>query len=211
MSLSEIQTRLRAPKGQTNSFAGFKYRSCEDILEAVKPLLAEYGMAILLNDSVEAIGERIYVKATATLVSEKQTIASVSAYARESEVKKGMDDSQLTGTASSYARKYALNGLFAIDDAKDADTDEFSKPPVSAGKRNRFIKAINEAINSADTLKAQEVADELKEEDLESPNAKAYIINQYVESEHNGEKRMEIFFSLVKGNLKYATGEQSEK
>lgn len=121
--LYRIQQELKAPKGQYNSFGKYKYRSCEDILEAVKPLLAEHGFVLLLNDEILSLGTRFYIKATASIVdSEGKTIAQTSALAREEETKKGMDGSQITGAASSYARKYALNGLFAIDDNKDSDT-----------------------------------------------------------------------------------------
>lgn len=143
--LMNIQQELKVNKGQYNSFGGYKYRSCEDILEAVKPLLAKNGVVLTLSDELVQVGERYYIKATATLTDlekgeklkttidevtteyyEKNSISNT-AYARESETKKGMDESQITGTASSYARKYALNGLFAIDDTKDADTDEYQK------------------------------------------------------------------------------------
>lgn len=122
--LIAIQNELKAPKGQYNSFGKYKYRSCEDILEAVKPLLEQHGCMLLISDSLEQIGERYYVKATATIMTSEEHVFTASAYAREPENKKGMDESQITGTASSYARKYALNGLFLIDDTKDADTDE---------------------------------------------------------------------------------------
>lgn len=124
--LMNIQNELKAPKGQRNSFGNYNYRSCEDILEAVKPLLAKHQAALTISDSIELIGTRFYVKATAKLVDVVDgTMIENTAYARESESKKGMDDSQLTGATSSYARKYCLNGLFAIDDAKDADTNEY--------------------------------------------------------------------------------------
>lgn len=123
--LQEIQHRLKAPKGQYNNFGKYKYRSCEDILEAVKPILAETGCTLTLSDEVELIGDRYYIKATAWLKGE-DTDEVVTAYAREAETKTGMDACQITGTASSYARKYALNGLFCIDDTKDADTDEYA-------------------------------------------------------------------------------------
>lgn len=116
-----VQSELKAPKGQTNSFGKYKYRSCEDILEAVKPLLTKYSLVLHVGDNIVEVGGRVYVKAAAN-ISDGENEREVSAYARESETKKGMDDSQITGTASSYARKYALNGLFAIDDTKDADT-----------------------------------------------------------------------------------------
>lgn len=126
----KIQQELKAPKGQKNSFGGYSYRSCEDILEAVKPLLAKYKCVLTLNDKLVQIGERYYVEATASITdveSGKDNLVYNTAYAREEESKKGMDASQLTGATSSYARKYALNGLFAIDDTKDADTDEYQK------------------------------------------------------------------------------------
>ena len=121
--LMTVQTKLRAPKGQYNSFGKYSYRSCEDILEALKPLLAEIGAIVNVTDEIKLIGDRYYVEATASFVDTEtgeRMIAKASA--REAETKKGMDDSQVTGSVSSYARKYALNGLFAIDDNKDADS-----------------------------------------------------------------------------------------
>ena len=136
--LQEIQHKLKAPKGQYNSFGKYKYRSCEDILEAVKPILNETGCTLTLSDEIVLIGDRYYVKATARLKGE-DIDEVVTAYARESETKTGMDASQITGTASSYARKYALNGLFCIDDTKDADTDEYAnqtaKKPVATQQK----------------------------------------------------------------------------
>ena len=123
--LIEIQRELKAPKGNYNSFGKYKYRSAEDILESVKPLCHKNGCLLTLSDSVELIGERFYIKATAKITNGTDSV-EVTAYAREEETKKGMDGSQITGTASSYARKYALNGLFCIDDTKDADTDEYT-------------------------------------------------------------------------------------
>ena len=119
--LLEIQQKLKAPKNQKNSFGGYNYRSCEDILEAVKPLLKEQGLLLRLDDELVQIGERYYIKATAIISDGKEEIRNTS-YAREEETKKGMDGSQITGASSSYARKYALNGLFLIDDVKDSDT-----------------------------------------------------------------------------------------
>jgi hypothetical protein len=138
-TLSKIQKELKAPKGQLNEFGGYKYRSCEDILEAVKPLLGE--AVLTITDEIVLIGDRYYIKATATL-SEKPESISVSAFAREALVKKGMDESQITGAASSYARKYALNGLFCIDDTKDADSngdtkEVKSKPEVKAPQEKK--------------------------------------------------------------------------
>ena len=118
--LIKIQTELKAPKSQFNSFGKYSYRNCEDILEAVKPLLAKYECLLTISDNVLDRGNRIYVHALATIKHGEETI-NASAFAREPEDKKGMDCSQITGAASSYARKYALNGLFLIDDSKDAD------------------------------------------------------------------------------------------
>jgi len=121
--LARIQGALKAPKGQYNKFGKYKYRSCEDILEGLKKVKGE--CVITLSDDIVMVGDRIYVKATATIGLSDSSL-SVSAFARESLTKKGMDDSQISGTASSYARKYALNGLFMIDDTKDADTDAYA-------------------------------------------------------------------------------------
>lgn len=121
--LMNIQVELKAPKSQYNNFGKYSYRNLEDILEALKPLLIKYKAFINISDEIVMIGDRYYVKATATIVnSEESGEISAIAYAREDDTKKGMDLSQLTGSTSSYARKYALNGLFAIDDTKDSDT-----------------------------------------------------------------------------------------
>ena len=124
--LLAIQNELKAPKTQYNNFGKYKYRNAESILEAFKPYGKELGLVLMLNDSVEQIGDRVYIKATATLIDiEDNSRTEVSAYAREPMSKKGMDDSQVSGATSSYARKYCLNGLFLLDDTKDADTDEY--------------------------------------------------------------------------------------
>lgn len=122
--LMNIQSELKAPKSQYNSFGKYKYRNLEDILEALKPLLAKYKAIINISDEIELAGDRYYVKATARIfdIEKSNEYVESTAYAREDENKKGMDLSQLSGSTSSYARKYALNGLFAIDDTKDADT-----------------------------------------------------------------------------------------
>lgn len=135
--LIEIQAELKAPKSQYNKFGGYNYRNCEDILEAVKPLCAKHEIVPLLSDEIVMIGDRFYIKATAKVTDGKDEIATT-AFARESKDKKGMDESQITGSASSYARKYALNGLFCIDDTKDADFMDNSQnkkaSPVAASK-----------------------------------------------------------------------------
>lgn len=120
--LISIQSELKAPKSQFNKFGGYKYRKAEDILEAVKPLLAKQKCTLIITDDVVLIGNRIYVKATATIKNEKGECETATGWAREEGTKKGMDGSQITGASSSYARKYALNGLFAIDDNADSDT-----------------------------------------------------------------------------------------
>lgn len=120
--LITIQSELKAPKTQVNNFGGYKYRKAEDILEAVKPLLAKQKCTLIITDDIVMVGNRIYVKATATIRNEKGEVEEATGWAREEETKKGMDASQITGASSSYARKYALNGLFAIDDNADYDT-----------------------------------------------------------------------------------------
>ena len=151
-----IQSELKAPKGQYNSFGKYNYRSCEDILEGVKPLLAKHGLVLTIRDGIELIGDRFYVKATATITDGKEQL-STDAYARESADKKGMDASQVTGATSSYARKYALNGLLAIDDTKDADTMDNSKKPV---------QQTQETVYNWQTLKARATQGGISEEDL---------------------------------------------
>lgn len=126
------QAELKAPKNQYNSFGKYNYRSCEDILEAAKPINKKHGLVLLLTDKPVCIGQRYYIEATARLYDiESEQFIEATASAREADTKKGMDDSQVTGTASSYARKYALNGLYNIDDTKDADTDAYKKQTTS--------------------------------------------------------------------------------
>ena len=151
-----IQAELNAPKNQYNKFGGYAYRSCEDIYNALKPLLAKYGCTLTLSDEVVMVGERYYVKATATLKPADVKLSGFeitnTAYAREEETKKGLDSSQITGSCSSYARKYALNGLFAIDDTKDADalntSPEFTKSPLDLA-----IEEINKCRNREELTK----------------------------------------------------------
>ena len=145
--LIQIQQRLKAPKKNWNSFGNYNYRSCEDILEAAKPIIHEHGCYLVLNDEVMAIGDRIYVKAIATLYNKDGQSFTTSAFAREEETKKGMDASQITGSASSYARKYALNGLFAIDDTKDADaTNDHGKGKAQAVAEKAQAAGIGEQV-----------------------------------------------------------------
>lgn len=147
-ALQKIQTELKAPKSLYNSFGKYNYRSAETILEAVKPLLAQYGAQLTLSDEIIAVNDRIYVKATASITDGTETV-EVTAFAREPDEKKGMDSSQITGTASSYARKYALNGLFLIDDTKDADTDEYHKQTNNDEMAVETYKKLHSEINRA--------------------------------------------------------------
>lgn len=156
--LSQVQNELKAPKSQYNKFGGFNYRSCEDILEAVKPLLVKHKLAMRISDDMVAIGDRIYVKATVTLTdTENKGFIENTAFAREEESKKGMDGSQVTGASSSYARKYALNGLFLIDDTKDSDaTNTYGKDTKPAPKKATAeqVKEIKELTPDETTLNA---------------------------------------------------------
>lgn len=154
--VGDIQHKLKAPKGQYNSFGKYNYRSCEDILEGVKPLLKEHNLALLIDDEIVQIGERYYVKATAKITDGRECV-SATAYAREPDTKKGMDESQITGATSSYARKYALNALLCIDDTKDADTMDNSKKPV---------QQTQETVYNWQTLKARATQGGISEDDL---------------------------------------------
>lgn len=169
--LLSVQAALKAPKGQFNAFGKYNYRSCEDILEAVKPLLYEHGLTLVIRDQVVAVGNRIYVQATAMITNQDGQV-TVTAFAREEEDKKGMDGSQITGAASSYARKYALNGLFLIDDTKDSDgTNTHGKdapsspapkkpssdaPPSSSEPPSIMDKAISYVKSQSDKKRAYE-------------------------------------------------------
>ena len=156
--LLAIQSELKAPKSQFNNFGKYSYRSCEDILEAVKPLLSKHGATLIINDELVLIGNRYYIKATAKIFDTDGEILT-SAYAREEENKKGMDGSQITGSASSYARKYALNGLFCIDDTKDADSTnkhgkEASSKKISVGQL-KSLEALLDKLPDSEAYKKQ--------------------------------------------------------
>lgn len=155
-ALVEIQKELKAPKNLENKFGGYKYRNAEGILEAVKPLLRLNGCYVTLSDTIEEIGGRVYVKATASISKGTESL-SVTAYAREAETKKGMDDAQITGAASSYARKYALNGLFLLDDTKDADSNEYHEETSAPKTKAQPKKAATAAPAPAETPTAQAV------------------------------------------------------
>ena len=161
--LAKIQATLKAPKGQTNSFGNYKYRSCEDILTAIKPLLN--GCILTISDEIVAIADRVYVKATAT-ISDGEQYRETTAFAREASDKKGMDAAQITGSASSYARKYALNGLFCIDDTKDADAIEPESKSASKQIIQAAVSMLDAAAATSNDTKTLEswtdMADELK-------------------------------------------------
>lgn len=155
-ALHVIQTRLNAPKGQENKFGGYKYRSLEDICGAVKPLLVETGAVFRMSDEIALVGDRIYVKATATIQGEDDPISAYG-WAREPQSRKGMDEAQVTGATSSYARKYAANALFAIDDTKDADTmppPDQKQKPVDTGNHERNYTALSSSLSLLDTIDA---------------------------------------------------------
>ena len=156
--LMKIQTEIKAPKNLYNSFGKYKYRNAEGICEAVKPYLTKYSCSLVLSDDIIIVGERIYVKATATLTDiESGETTSVSAMARESEEKKGMDESQITGTASSYARKYALNGLFLLYDTKDADSDEHHVEAEEKKKRAKEEEEHSKAVEDISKMKISKI------------------------------------------------------
>jgi hypothetical protein len=157
MKLVKIQAELKAPKNQMNAFGKYKYRSAEDIIEAVKPILFKNNCALLISDEIVQVADRVYVKATAMLIDENNEELPIKVYgwAREEEVKKGMDAAQITGSASSYARKYALNGLFAIDDTKDADSTNEHKDEVGEEKRMKLIALLENTIWD-ETLKSKQ-------------------------------------------------------
>ena len=160
-NLIKVQGALKAPKGQYNSFGKYKYRSCEDILEAVKPLLVQHGLLLTIEDDVIQVGDRIYIKAIATIRQGDNFLQSV-AFAREEDTKKGMDSSQVTGAASSYARKYALNGLFCIDDNKDSDSTNIGKQPEKKETEENPLMdvALNDVRNAKDTQSLKAVWEE---------------------------------------------------
>lgn len=159
-NLIDIQNELKAPKSSYNDFGKYAYRSAEDILTAVKPLLKKYGAQLTLSDEIVSIGDRVYIKAVATLTDADGNTQTTTAYAREAATKKGMDESQITGTASSYARKYCLNGLFLIDDTKDADTNAYheqthqsEQPQITVENKAEYVKQGSEKITADEVEK----------------------------------------------------------
>jgi hypothetical protein len=182
-ALIVIQTKLKAPKSQYNSFGKYKYRSAEDILEAVKPLLGEQGVLLTLSDDIIEVSGRFYVKATATAAKDGESVSNT-AFAREDDTKKGMDGSQITGTASSYARKYALNGLFLIDDTKDADTDEYQRQTDKKGTKaaNAMKKAVAEVQAVKNRAELRDVWDKWKEQCIDICEVGSDFYNAIVEA-----------------------------
>lgn len=150
--LIEIQKSLKCNKARENKFGGYKYRSCEDIMEAVKPLLSEQSCTLTVTDEVVMVGDRTYIKATATLANAEEKTVQVSAFAREEEAKKGMDVAQITGSASSYARKYALNGLFCIDDGHDPDAMDNRDMGGRKTAKKTEVEQMRNHINNAATM-----------------------------------------------------------
>jgi hypothetical protein len=182
--LSKIQIELKAPKGQYNSFGKYKYRSCEDIQESIKPLLSENKCVLVISDILVQVGDRYYIQATAIFIDTETTERiENTAFAREEETKKGMDGSQITGATSSYARKYALNGLFCIDDTKDSDsTNTHDKEPTAPN-----FNTITTAMNA--TQKASELnKDPLPFSEVEQNYACVDCGNPFVDIEVNGKK-----------------------
>lgn len=208
--LIQIQSQLKAPKKNRNSFGGYNYRSCEDILEAVKPICHSLNCWINICDEIVEVGGRVYVKATATIFNEQGQSFSASAYAREEESKKGMDAAQITGSASSYARKYALNGLLAIDDTKDPDCEELNpnKKSDTATTTQPQRKTIGAAelddIAKCNALLEWAYNEYSKANDKNLFNAGATLLKKAEVSEHNQKRFNQLFASYVqaKDNVK---------
>ena len=183
--LTALQNKLKAPKGQYNSFGKYAYRNAEDILESVKPLLAEFGLAMFISDSIEVYDTRTYVKATVTLVNidKPDEIIINSAFAREEEEKKGMDGSQITGASSSYARKYAMNAMFAIDDTKDSDTtNTHGKDDTKSGtvKKELTRTEMIDTFNSMAKEKQEKAFADYKEQTGKTVKEAKYLTTEFL-------------------------------
>lgn len=190
IKLMNIQQELKAPKGQYNDFGKYAYRSCEDILEAVKPLLKKEKVVLTISDELQYIGNRYYIKATATLIdTESEATISNSAYAREEETKKGMDGSQITGASSSYARKYALNGLFGIDDNKDSDTTNIQSKEEKEDKKAspKQIELIQKYYQGENLTKLLEVNNLERLEDMSINKASEILSKLFAKKETSNE------------------------
>lgn len=184
--LSNIQNELKCNKNQFNDFGKYAYRSCEDILEAVKPLLKKEKVVLTISDELQYIGNRYYIKATATLIdTESEATISNSAYAREEETKKGMDGSQITGASSSYARKYALNGLFGIDDNKDSDTTNIQSKEEKEDKKAspKQIELIQKYYQGENLTKLLEVNNIERLEDMSINKASEILSKLFAKKE----------------------------
>lgn len=214
--LINIQKDLKAPKSQYNSFGKYNYRNCEDILEAVKPLCAREGACLTLSDEIVQIGERYYIQATATLYDSEtgDIINTVTAYAREEAEKKGMDGSQVTGAASSYARKYALNGLFNIDDTKDADSDEKPKTGNREAKGQASGKQTSTGQSSAQSAEERLKAAMETEITIKNVNYKLGTMSQeqllFVKNNAKVEKYQEAAALVLKYRFQKQMQEQGE-
>ena len=198
--LLAIQTKLKAPKGQYNSFGKYSYRSAEDILEAVKPLNAEQGVLLTITDEIKEIGGRVYVVATAT-VSDGMDTLQVSAFAREPENKKGMDESQITGATSSYARKYALNGLYAIDDNKDADTNEHNQQQENAPKKQQKQQEQKQQAKEPTEQELHEIVEKYAR-NIEALGVERSKLIEYVCNKHNVGNLFDLKPNVLVGELK---------
>lgn len=191
--LSRVQLHLKAPKSQFNKFGNYAYRSAEDILEALKPVLAEVGLALVISDEVTLMGDRFYIRATACVNDFDGGKISATAYAREADERKGMDSSQVTGSASSYARKYALNGLFAIDDTKEADatnTHDKSNPASTPKPAPKPAKAdINKADVKITNAQVQRMFAIAKQKGIDNDTLKELVVKQGVSSSKDLNKK----------------------
>lgn len=189
-----VQSSLKAPKNQYNAFARYKYRSCEDILEAIKPLLHDNGLALIISDEIIPVANRIYVKATATVTDGTNSVSNA-AFAREEETKKGQDASQITGAASSYARKYALNGLFCIDDTKDADTTQGAPDPSPKTKAKAAAPAAQPVNQETLNIALSEVRAAQSKDGLEEIFPRYAMLQQDNTFRNEYRKRMEYLKS----------------
>jgi len=188
--LQMIQSVLKAPKGQFNKFGGYKYRSCEDIVEAVKPLLKTYECVLTMSDDLVLIGDRYYIKATATLINKEWKQIITTGYAREEETKKWMDGSQITWSSSSYARKYALNGLFAIDDGVDSDsTNKWEEKKEEKSEEKQWITK-EQVLSLKD--KAEWVTKFATAEDMINKLRESYLVSK------ENAKALENIYSILK-------------
>jgi len=195
--LTQVQNELKAPKNQYNNFGKYPYRNAEDILEAVKPILLKYGLTQIINDEIVLIGERYYAKSVVTVFDEEGNSLQVSASAREPQSRKGMDEAQVTGASSSYARKYALNGMYAIDDTKDVDTNEHRNDV-----NNRPINAPNNQVKNT--------RNQLQQDNKPKLSKAMQKLQKLVKTQNISTDDLLHYTTLIKGddNLSEATDEQ---